>query len=182
MFSANQTPHNKRKDTVRNAEATGVFCWQLATWPLREAVNKTAEQVPYGFDEFERAGLEKEWSKTLKTPVPMVKESPIRFECEYTSTLRIPGNPPMGSVDVVIGRVVGVHIDERVLTDGKIDLRKSQPIARCGYFEYAIVQETFEMVIPGDKWTLMGLEGSAKHNKERRDNAERTGIDDFGSL
>jgi hypothetical protein len=84
-----------------------------------------------------------------------------------------------GSGDWKSGRV---HIDERVLTDGKIDLRKSQPIARCGYFEYAIVEETFEMVIPGDKWTLMGLEGSAKHNSERREEVERTGIDGFGSL
>lgn len=93
MFSANQTGFGERKDTTRNAEATGVFCWQLATWDLREAVNKSAEAVPYGVDEFERAGLEKTWSEVLKTPVPMVKQSPVRFECEYYTTLRLPGNP-----------------------------------------------------------------------------------------
>lgn len=109
MFSANQTFAAERKDTVRNAEATGVFCWQLATYPLREAVNITAEQTPYGVDEFERAGLEKVWSTCLKIPVPMVKDSPVRFECEYYTTLRLPGNPPMGTVDVVIGKVVGKY-------------------------------------------------------------------------
>ena len=55
----------------------------------------------------------------------------------------------MGTVDIVIGRVVGVHIADEVITDGKLDVRKTQPIARCGYYEYAVVRETFEMVIPG---------------------------------
>lgn len=168
MFSANQKPDHTRKDTVRNAEATGKFCWNLATWDLREAVNITAEQVAYGVDEFDRAGLTKEWSQVLPGhPVPMVKDSPVKFECVYHTTLRLPATPPMGTVDVVIGRVVAVHIRDDVLTNGRLDIRKTQPIARCGYYEYAVVRETFEMVIPGmDEATRAGLEGSTtKHQK-----------------
>lgn len=169
MFSANQTPEGVRKDTVRNAEASGKFCWNLATWKLREHVNISAEQTPYGVDEFERAGLEKCFSSVLpgdeKNPVPMVAASPVRFECQYHSTVRLPGNPPMGTVDIVIGKVLGVHIAEEVLTDGKLDVRKTEPIARCGYYEYAVVRETFEMVIPGmNEATLAGLEGSVKRH------------------
>ncbi len=180
MFSSNLTPLRQQKDTVRNVEATGVFCWQLATYALREAVNISAEQVPYGVDEFERAGLEKTYSKVLSTPVPMVKASPVRFECEYYTTLRLPGNPPMGSADVVIGRVVGIHIDEGVLTeDGKIDVGKTEPIARCGYYDYAVVRETFEMMIPGsNKDTIYGMEGSVKMHKAAREKeaATRMGV------
>jgi flavin reductase (DIM6/NTAB) family NADH-FMN oxidoreductase RutF len=170
MFSANQTPDATRKDTVVNAEASGKFCWNLATWKLRNEVNVSAEQVPFGVDEFERAGLEKSFSSVLHgddiNPVPMVKASPVRFECEYHSTVRLPGNPPMGSVDIVIGKVVGVHIEDDVLTDGKLDVSKTEPIARCGYYEYAVVRETFEMVIPGaNEATLGGLEGSTKRHK-----------------
>ena len=102
MFSANQTPTAQQKDTVKNVEATGVFCWQLATYELREHVNSTSEQLPYGIDEFEHAGLEKEDAslnsisvKGKKTPLPMVKASPIKFECTHYTTLRLPGNPPM---------------------------------------------------------------------------------------
>lgn len=157
MFSANQTLHNARKDTVNNVEATGVFCWQLATHDLREAVNVTSEGVPAAVDEFARAGLAKAWSRALRTPVPMVAASPVRFECEYVQTVRIPGNPPMGTVDVVIGRVVGVHVDEGVLTDGKIDVRKTRPIARLGYYEYGVIDDTFEMIIPGDRAGLYGV-------------------------
>jgi flavin reductase (DIM6/NTAB) family NADH-FMN oxidoreductase RutF len=186
MFSANQTPSQTQKDTVRNVESTGKFVWNLATYSLREAVNKTAEQVPYGEDEFLRARLEKESSKLSgvrivdeqgkpikdgdgkdgKIMVPMVKQSPIKFECEYYTTLRLPGNPPMGTADVVIGKVVGVHIDERVLTDGKIDVKKTEPIARLGYYEYTVVRDVFEMKIPGEDRAIMaGLEGSAKANR-----------------
>jgi hypothetical protein len=72
----------------------------------------------------------------------------------------------MGAVDVVIGRVVGIHIDESVLTDGKIDVAKTEPIARCGYYEYAVVRETFEMRIPGGNEAILGgLEGSSKRNR-----------------
>ncbi|OAL06090.1 hypothetical protein IQ06DRAFT_266664 [Phaeosphaeriaceae sp. SRC1lsM3a] len=175
MFSANLTPTSAQKDTVVNVEATKVFTWNLATYALREAVNLTAEGVESGVDEFEHAGLEKVDSRIVSVSVdggknvrvPMVKRSPVRFECEYYSTLRLPGNPPMGSVDVVIGKVVGIHIDEEVLTDGKIDVKKTEPIARCGYYEYAVVRETFEMRIPGEgKAVLGGLEGSVKINRE----------------
>lgn len=95
MFSSNQTTDGQRKDTVINAESTGHFVWQLATYDLREAVNITAEQLPYGEDEFERAGLDKE--KARLTDIPMVKRSPVKFECDYHSTIRLPGNPPMVS-------------------------------------------------------------------------------------
>jgi hypothetical protein len=97
----------------------------------------------------------------------MVKESPVKFECVYHSTIRLPGNPPMGTVDVIIGRVIGVHVDEAVMTDGILDVAKTEPIARCGYFQYAVVRETFEMVISGSGDVLYGLEGSARRNKAK---------------
>ncbi len=175
LFSANQKPHSSpealdsRKDTVRNIEATGKFAWNLATYALREAVNLTAQQLPPEEDEFVHAGLEKVFSTLLpgdeSNPVPMVAASPIRFECVYHSTLRLPGNGEMGSVDVVIGRVVGVHIADGVLdARGRVDVARVRPIARCGYYEYAVVGgegTMFEMVIPGDdEMLLAGLEGS----------------------
>lgn len=179
MFSANQTPENARKDSVINAETTGIFCWQLATYPLREAVNITSEQLPYGVDEFKAAKLERTYSSKL-TPtchvpnfrgVPMVENSPVRFECEYHSTVRLPGNPPMGSVDVIIGRVVGVHIADEVinLETGKVDVSRTEPIARCGYYDYAVVRECFEMKMPGADIMRAGLEGSSKGNRAQNE-------------
>lgn len=176
MFSSNQDLAEQRKDSVNNAEQTGEFCWQVATWDLREAVNGTAEWLAPEVDEFERMGLEKEQAKLVN--VPMVKASPIKFECKHYTTLRLPGNPPMGSVDVVIGRVIAIHIDERVLTDGKVDLGKVQPIARCGYHEYTRVtgDSIFEMIIPGDPKQLVGLEGNSKDAQQLLNGSHRAGM------
>ncbi|KAF2170808.1 hypothetical protein M409DRAFT_63865 [Zasmidium cellare ATCC 36951] len=166
MFASNQDLNHQRKNTVDNVEATHEFCWNMATWDLREAVNASAEWFTDSVDEFEKTGLEKEQASTVN--VPMVKASPIKFECRYYTTIRLPGTPPMGSVDVVVGRVVGIHIDERVLTDGKVDLGKAMPIARCGYHEYVVVKRDamFEMIIPGDPKQLVGLEGNAEKNQK----------------
>ncbi|KAK3994295.1 hypothetical protein QBC44DRAFT_349082 [Cladorrhinum sp. PSN332] len=168
MFAANQStlpPNGGKKDTVLNVESTRKFVWNLATYDLRHAVNASAQQFPHGTDEFIKVALEKEFSTLLpgdaENPVPMVKRSPVKFECEYHSTLRLPGSGKLGSVDVVIGRVVGVHISDWALNrEGKLDVQKTRPIARCGYFEYVVLDKTFEMVIPGtDEGLLAGLEG-----------------------
>jgi flavin reductase (DIM6/NTAB) family NADH-FMN oxidoreductase RutF len=176
MFAANQTPYSERKDSVANAEASGYFGWNLATFALRHAVNASAEFLPNEVDEFEKAGLEREMGKIYED-LPLVKESPVRFECQYHSTLKLPGNPPMGTVDVVIGRVVGIHIAEWAITDGKVDVRKTQPIARLGYYEYTVVKDVFEMVIPGSNEALLaGLEGSVKRTRnlsETNEEAEK---------
>jgi flavin reductase (DIM6/NTAB) family NADH-FMN oxidoreductase RutF len=160
MFSANQNSTGGRKDTVRNAERTGEFVWNMATWDLRDAVNASAQELPPEVDEFELAGLEKAPSRLVK---PMrVARSPIQFECVYLNSLRFPGNGPMGSADVVFGRVVAVHIaDEFIDAEGRVDVLKIRPIARMGYFEYTTVDSKFSMVIPGDQRGLLGgLEGS----------------------
>jgi len=162
MFSANQGTGGQRKDSVRNAEETGEFVWNMATYALREAVNKTAEELPHGVDEFAHAGLSKLPSRKVK---PMrVAGSPIQFECVYLNTLRFPGEPPMGTADVVFGRVVAIHIDDAVIdASGRIDVLKIQPIARMGYYDYTFVDNRFEMVIGGDNRALLaGLEGSAE--------------------
>jgi flavin reductase (DIM6/NTAB) family NADH-FMN oxidoreductase RutF len=160
MFSANQDTGGNRKDSVRNAEQTGEFVWNMATYDLRDAVNISAEELPHGVDEFDRAGLEKAPSRIVK---PMrVARSPIQFECVYLNTLRFPGVPPMGTADVVFGRVVAVHIADDVIdVNGMVDVLKIQPLARMGYFDYTFVDNKFQMVIPGNsKALLAGLEGS----------------------
>ena len=160
MFSANQNSGGDRKDSVRNAEETGEFVWNMATWDLREAVNASAEELPHGVDEFERAGLTKLPSRKVRPP--RVAGSPIQFECTYLNTLRFPGTPPMGTVYVVFGRVVAIHIDDAVIdANGLVDVLKIAPIARMGYYEYTRVDNKFSMVIPGNnRAVLAGLEGS----------------------
>ena len=159
MFAANQKVAGTRKDSAYNAEQTGEFVWNMATYDLREAVNISGMEVPADTDEFDLAGVTKAPSHLIKPP--RVAESPIHFECAYHSTLRLPGNEGLGSVDIVIGRVLAIHISDDVLTsDGLIDVLKIRPIARLGYYDYTSIESVFRMEIPGNnKELLRGLEG-----------------------
>jgi len=167
MIAANQNTRGARKDTVENIEKTGEFVYNMATYDLREAVNRSAAEVPPGVDEFELCGLTK--VPSVKVIPCRVAESPVQFECVYHQTLRLPGNGVMGTVDVIIGRVVMVHIKDEVIgPDGRLDVLKIRPLARLGYYDYTVVDSVFEMVIPGENEALLaGLEGRAEKGDER---------------
>ena len=166
MFAANQYPDGRRKDTVVNAEQTGWFVWNMATYDLREAVNISAMALPPDEDEFERAGSTK--ADCIDAPGARVAESPCHFECRYLSTHRLPGNSPVGGVDVVYGPVMRSHVADRViLPSGKIDIANIRPIARMGYYDYATITEIFEMRIPSASGAAEdGLEGKPQSVKK----------------
>lgn len=161
MFAANQYPDGRRKDTVLNAEQTGWFVWNMATYALREAVNLSAMALPPEESEFDRLSVTREYADNA--PIPMVKESPVKFECRYISTHRLMGNSPVGCVDIVFAAVETIHIDDSILMEnGKIDVARVRPIARLGYFDYAVIDTIFEMRVPNsDGAAQAGLEGRA---------------------
>lgn len=149
MFCANSAPDGRGlKDSRRNAEETGQFVVNLATWELREEMNKSSAPVAPEIDEFDIAGLTAEPSELVKPP--RVAQSPAHLECEYLQTVELPPAVPGLSNAIVLGRVIGVHIDERVITDGYVDITKLKPIARLGYAEYAVIGEAFTMARPAD--------------------------------
>jgi flavin reductase (DIM6/NTAB) family NADH-FMN oxidoreductase RutF len=162
MFAANQYPDGRRKDTVINAEETGWFAWNMATYDLREAVNASASAVAAEIDEFDLARVTK--IACVDAPCPRVAESPIHFECRYLSTQRFAGNSAEGTVDVVFARVERIHIRDDVIgADGKIDIKRIRPIARLGYYDYTVVDQVFEMRIPAaNPLELAGLEGAPR--------------------
>ncbi|MGB1009865.1 MAG: flavin reductase family protein [Thiolinea sp.] len=159
MFAANQYPDGRRKDSVINAEETGWFVWNMATWDLRDAVNQSAMAVAADIDEFELAGVTK--ADCIDAPGARVMESPCHFECSYLSTHRLAGNSPVGTVDVVFGKVERIHIDDGVITEeGKLDIPGIKPIARMGYYDYTCIRDVFEMRIPQASGAAEdGLEG-----------------------
>ena len=161
MFAANPYSDGRRKHSVINAEETGWFVWNMATYDLREAVNISAMEWTEGEDEFEKAGVTK--AACIDAPGPRVAESPAHFECRYLHTTRLRGNSSHGWVDVVFGEVVRIHVKDEVLTsEGKLDILKIRPLARLGYYDYTTVTEMFEMRIPGATGAAAaGLEGKA---------------------
>lgn len=135
-----------RKDSVTNIEATGEFVHSVATWDLREAMNRSSIESPPDHDEFAYAGLTKEPAELVKPP--RVAESPIHLECKYLQSVRLKELDDYHPNIMIVAEVVGIHIDESVLTDGLIDPRKLKAIARLGYMDYALVDDFFTMRRP----------------------------------
>lgn len=151
IFSGGQRPGRRNesvpmKDSVINARETGEFVCNIACWDLRERMNASSAHVPFGTDEFELAGLTKAPSRLVKPP--RVAESPVHLECVTVAvypTLTAPGYSPNL---IVLGKVVGVHIDERVLTDGLVDQGKLKLLGRLGGPDYVCVTDVFAMQRP----------------------------------
>ncbi|NTW72419.1 MAG: flavin reductase family protein [Eubacteriaceae bacterium] len=168
MIGINQNPDGKRKDTTNNIEQTGEFVYNMVTYDLKDKMNKTAVGVDPSVDEFEFAGLKKVPSKLVK---PFrVAESPVQMECVYYTTLRLPGRGLSGTVDVIIGKVLAVHIaDDVIRPDGRLDIVKIKPLARLGYADYTTVDYNFELMIPtDDEDAIFGLGGASIINSRKK--------------
>ncbi|MYZ47848.1 flavin reductase family protein [Propylenella binzhouense] len=142
MFSS-----ESRKDSLRNIEATGEFVCNFASFDLREAMNASSAPLAPGASEFERAGLE--MAECEVVGAPRVARAAAALECRLLKVVPLTdldGSPT--SATVAFGQVVGVHIDDRFVRDGRFDLAAAHPIARCGYMDYASVDSLFAMVRP----------------------------------
>jgi flavin reductase (DIM6/NTAB) family NADH-FMN oxidoreductase RutF len=136
------------KDSATFAHSGGEFVWNLATWDLREAMNQTSAALPRGQSEFEAAGLQLAPSRLVAPP--RVAAAPVALECRVVGRVELEdvnGRPAPNIV--VFGQVVGVHVDERHIVDGRFDTAAVKPIARCGYRgDYAVVTALFELLRP----------------------------------
>ena len=119
------------KDTLRNVQETGEFVWNLATRPLAEAMNTSCAAVPPEVDEFTLAGLNALDSRIVAAP--RVAESPVAFECKVSQIVQLQGaNGDQVPSWLVLGEVVGIHIDQALLKDGVYDTAAAGHILRAG--------------------------------------------------
>jgi flavin reductase (DIM6/NTAB) family NADH-FMN oxidoreductase RutF len=136
-----------RKDSQRNAEETGEFVYNMATYDLREAVNASSAEYGPAISEPDRIGLEMAPSRAVKPP--RVKRSPVALECKYYKTVElISADGTRNTSSVILGEVVGIHIDDSVIINGHIDVTRMQPLARLGYMDYCAVNELFAIQRP----------------------------------
>ncbi|MBF5005136.1 flavin reductase family protein [Diaphorobacter caeni] len=139
-----------KKDTLTNIEATGEFVWNLATAPLAEAMNQSCAAVPPEVDEFALSSLTPLASQVVAPP--RVAESPVTMECKCTQIVQLQGIDGVAAPSwLVLGEVVAVHIEHRLLKDGVYDTAAGEPILRGGgpadYFSIGEAQR-FRMFRP----------------------------------
>jgi len=144
MFTSESMKHS-----AANAIATGEFVFNLVSRDLFDAMNISSGDFPAEVSEFEAAGLTAAPCRMVKAP--RVASSPASLECKVVSHAQLQdvnGKALQGWI--IIGQVVGVHIQDSYIRDGRFDTALAQSVARCGYRDYSAVTELFEALRPTD--------------------------------
>ncbi len=100
------------KDTLRNIEATGEFVVNLAGRQLLAALDATAASLAPEEDEFVFAGVTPVASRRVRPP--RVAEAVAHMECALARVI------PVGNGNIVIGRVLHVHVSPSVWSGGRV--------------------------------------------------------------
>lgn len=135
------------KDSARNAADTGEFVFNYASKSLSEQMNNSSSNAPSGISEFDHYNIEKADSKIVAAP--RVAEANAAMECKVTSVIEtndVEGN--LTGAVIIIGQVVGVHIKDEVIRDGRFDVNLAEPVSRLGYMDFGLTSDLHEMLRP----------------------------------
>jgi flavin reductase (DIM6/NTAB) family NADH-FMN oxidoreductase RutF len=128
---------NGYKDAVAFVDETKEFVCNLATYDTREAMNLTSAPLPRGQSELAFAGLTAAPCNLVKAP--RVAEAPAALECQWLRTIQLEDRDGRKMDQyLVLGQVIGVHIDDRFIKDGLVDTAAMRPIMRSGYMDYFV--------------------------------------------
>ena len=147
MFSSTSAKEDRgdTKDSVGNIRDTGFFCVNVVEYAARDVMNKTSTMVAADVDEFELAGITKEECQTI--PCSRVANAPAALECKVTQIIKLEGE----SNFAVFGEVIGIHMRDDCIVDGRFDVTRFHPLSRLGYRDYAVIKEVFSLTRPDDK-------------------------------
>nr|WP_256478435.1 flavin reductase family protein [Notoacmeibacter sp. MSK16QG-6] len=139
------------KDAARAAKESGEFVVNIASHDLAEAVNLSSAAAPSDVSEFDIAGLTR--AKCEVVSAPRVAEAVAALECKVLEVRDVTDLDGKATDNhLVTGQVVGVHIAERAIHDGRFDVTRARLLARLGYMDYLSTDKVFEMHRP--KWPI----------------------------
>lgn len=137
------------KDSARNAAETGEFVFNYASEHLSDEMNGSSTPAPSGISEFDHLNIEKAASEIVAAP--RVAAAHAALECKVTSVIEtkdINGNKT-GAV-VILGQVMGIHINDAVVRNGRFDVELAKPLTRLGYLDFGLTEGLHEM--PRPQW------------------------------
>ncbi|WP_195818625.1 flavin reductase family protein [Roseobacter sp. MH60115] len=145
MFASTSSKPDRgdTKDSVANIRETGTFCVNIVEYGMRDVMNASSAPLAKDQDEFDAAGITP--TECTEIDCARVTGAPAALECRMTQIIKVEGETNF----VVFGEVVGVHIRNDTIVDGRFDVTSFQPLSRLGYHDYARVTELFELVRPG---------------------------------
>ncbi len=146
MFASTRAKQDQddTKDSVANIRETGVFCVNVVEFAMRDVMNASSADLPRDTDEFEHAGIAQ--APCREIDCSRVGGAPASLECRMTQIVKLEGAHNF----VVFGEVVGVHMRDDTLVEGRFDVTRFSPLSRLGYRDYSRVTEIFELKRPDD--------------------------------
>ena len=131
------------KDSLANIRETKEFGVNIVAHTMINEMVASSAMLPSEEDEFAAAGLSKKQAYDISAP--LVAGAPANLECRLYEFINLPGTQSRAGCVMVIGEVVSIHIDDKYLQDGKVDVERYQPVARLGYKDYASIETVFEI-------------------------------------
>ena len=132
-----------QKDSLANILETREFGVNIVGSEQAEQMVKSSQDLTADIDEFDHTSLGKK--KAEKISAPLVAGAPAHLECVYYNHITLPDNGRGNHSVMVMGTIVGIHIDEAIIADGRVDVSRYTPVARLGYKDYTAVRDLFEM-------------------------------------
>ena len=134
---------NGEKDSLANILETKEFGVNIVGMHQAEPMVTSSQAVGAEIDEFAHAGLAKKQARQIAAP--LVAGAPAHLECTYYDHIALPDNGRGSHSVMVLGHIVGIHIEDDIIEDGRVDVTRYQPVARLGYKDYATIEDVYEM-------------------------------------
>lgn len=140
-----QRRKGKMKDTARNILSTKEFVVHGVDAENVKDINKTSATLLPDESEIELTALTLIESENIH--VPGILESKVRMECILEKHIPL-GEGEDISTDLIIGRIIRFHIDEKIYQEGRIDPRALGAMSRLAGISYAGIGEILNIVRP----------------------------------
>lgn len=135
---------NTTKHTLENVKEIPEVVINVVNYTIVQQASLASTEYPRGVNEFVKSGLTPVPSARVRPP--RVGESPVSFECHVENI--VPLGATGGAGNLVICRVMLMHIKEELIEGGIIDPHKLDAVARLGDNWYCRVTPDSLFVVP----------------------------------
>lgn len=119
---------NSLKHSHENVKEVPEVVINIVNYPIVEQMSLSSTAYEKSVNEFTKAGLTQIPSEKVKPP--RVGEAPVAFECSVTEVIELAETPRAGNL--ILAKVELIHINEKYLTEGKLDTQKLDLVGRMG--------------------------------------------------
>jgi flavin reductase (DIM6/NTAB) family NADH-FMN oxidoreductase RutF len=129
-------PNEEKQNTLGNIIATKHYTINHVLPSFFKQAHQCSAKYEEGESEFEKVGLTTEYLDDITAP--FVRESKIKFACEFVQKIDI----ELNGTFLIIGKIIYVHVpNEVIMQDGFIDLEKAETLTCSGLDSYHVTKK-----------------------------------------